>query len=171
MKKWMKISIGVIGAIVLFFVIDLICIFTINRPLFAIQSENNGMSYDVYKGIFYNVYNCAEYSTPQIKSKNSKFSCAVEKGNIGKIKEIVDTTKDIKDFSCDEALEGFYEDENYTYYWSCIKNKYMIVIYESGFEETISNALKNDTIKISDLDRFNINYIKQEKHLMEMYNN
>ena len=37
----------------------------------------------------------------------------------------------------------------------------MIVKYESGFEETISDALKYGTIKISDLDRFNIDYIKE----------
>ena len=72
-------------------------------------------------------------------------------------------TKDIKDFHCAEALESFYEDDNYVYYWSCIKNEYMIVKYENGYEETISNALKNNTIKISDLDDYNISYIKETK--------
>ena len=79
------------------------------------------------------------------------------------VKELVDKTKEIKDFACDEALEGFYADNEYTYYWSCIKNDYMVVKYNSGYEETISVALKNGAIKISDLDRFNISYIKEEK--------
>ncbi len=39
----------------------------------------------------------------------------------------------------------------------------MIVKYESGFEEPISEALKDKTITISDLDRYNISYYKEEK--------
>ena len=163
MKAWIKITLGVIGLFVLLIVIDLVCIFTIHRPLFAIRSENYGSINEVYYGVLYNTYNCQEYSIPQIKSKWNKFNCAVGKENVGKVIEIKDTTKDIKDFACAEALESFYEDENYTYYWSCIKNKYMIVKYESGFEETISDALKYGSIKISDLDDYNINYIKYDK--------
>ena len=79
------------------------------------------------------------------------------------VKELVDKTKEIKDFACAEALEGFYADNEYTYYWSCIKNDYMIVKYNSGYEEPISVALKNGAIKIDDLDRFNISYIKDKK--------
>lgn len=71
MKKWMKITLGVIGGIVLLLIIDLGCIFTINRPLFAIKKDNGS----VYKGILYDTYNCAEYSVPQIKAKGTKFIC------------------------------------------------------------------------------------------------
>ena len=38
----------------------------------------------------------------------------------------------------------------------------MVVRYENGYEETISNALKYGTITISDLDKFNIEYIKND---------
>lgn len=162
MKKWIKVVIFVVVLIVLTIIIDLICIFTINRPLFA-QSEDYG-TYAVYKGLFFDTYNCAEYSIPQIKGKRAKFTCAVSRIDIGSVIEIKDMTKDIKDFACAEALEGFYEDDNYAYYWSCIKNKYMIVKYKSGYEETISNALKYGTIEISDLDKYNISYIKQNKY-------
>ena len=71
MKKSLKIFLIYIGIIILLFIIDLICIFTINRPILAIKDGNN-----VYKGIFYNTYNCAEYAVPQIKSKGTKFVCA-----------------------------------------------------------------------------------------------
>ena len=64
---------------------------------------------------------------------------------------------------CAEALEQFYEDENYTYYWNCIKNKHMIVEYNDGTNELISDALKNKHIDIQILDKFNINYIKYPK--------
>ncbi len=157
MKKWIKVFIGIMCVVILIFVIDLICIFTINRPLFAFKAKTRFK----YNGIIYDVYNCPEYSTPQIKGKNAKFSCAVEIKPL-KIKEMVDTTKNKIGFSCAEALQSFYSDDKYTYYWNCMKNNYMIVRYEGGYEETIKEALENGTIKISDLDKYNINYIKYE---------
>ena len=160
MKKFIKIFLIIIGIIILSIVIDLVCIFTINRPIFAIQAKTPY----TYIGIFYDTYNCPEYSVPQIKAKGTKFSCANVRIDIGGVVEIVDTTKDIKDFVCAEALEEFYSDDTYAYYWSCIKDKYMIVRYESGFEETISSALKNSTIDISDLDRYGISYIKDDNY-------
>lgn len=166
MKKWVKIILCIIVIIILIFIIDLICIFAINRPLFAIRTDNDDSINIIYRGLFYDTYDCAKYSFPQIKSKGLKFSCAIDRTDIGEIKEIVDTTKDIKDFSCIEALEEFYEDDNYIYFFNCIKGKYMIVKYESGYEETVINALKHGSITISNLDNFNIEYIKQEKEVI-----
>ena len=163
MKKVIKYIFWAISLLFLLFVMDLTCIFIIKRPLFGIRVDNGDSVNIVYKGLLYDTYNCNEYATPQIKAKDTKFLCAVEITNIGEIKEIVDTTKEIKDFMCAEALESFYEDENYIYYWSCIKNNYMIVRYKRGYEETISEALKYGTITITDLDNFNIYYIKEEK--------
>lgn len=77
--------------------------------------------------------------------------------------KLVDKTKEIEDFACAEALEEFYEDDNYTYYWSCIKNKYMIIKYNDGTEETISQALQKGHIDIQILDKFDISYNKYEK--------
>jgi len=39
----------------------------------------------------------------------------------------------------------------------------MVVKYDNGYEETISNALKNERISIDDLDSYDISYIKEEK--------
>lgn len=163
MKKIIKICLIIIGIIILTIIIDLICIFTINRPIFAIKDDCDCL-YSIYKGIFYDTYNCPEYSVPQVKAKGTKFSCANIRIAIGNVVEIVDNTKEIMDFVCAEALEEFYSDDNYAYYWSCIKDKYMIVKYESGFEETISSALKNSIIDISDLDRYGIDYIKDDNY-------
>lgn len=161
MKKCIKCIMLVILIILVLLVIDLICIFTIHRPLLT-QAEDYG-SYAIYKGIFYNTYNCEEYSVPQIKFKWEKFNCASIKINLGKVVSIIDKTKDIKDFACDEMLEEFYQDNDYKYYWNCIKDEYIIVKYESGYEETVSNALLNKTITIRDLDNYNIDYIKEKK--------
>lgn len=166
MNKFIKGFLIIIGIVILSIIIDLVCIFTINRPIFAIKDDCDCL-YSVYRGVFYDTYNCPEYSMVQIKSKSTKFSCADVRIDIGKVVEIVDTTKDIKDFACAEALEEFYSDDNYSYYWSCIKDKYMIVRYESGFEETISSALENGTIDISDLDRYGIRYIKDDNYCIK----
>lgn len=80
-----------------------------------------------------------------------------------KIKTIVDQTTEIEKFVCAEALEQFYEDDNYDYFFNCIKGKYVVVLYETGEEETVESALKNGNIKIADLDFYNIDYLKYEK--------
>ena len=46
MNKYLKISLIVIISIFLLVVVDLTCIFTINRPIIAIKKDN------VYYGIF-----------------------------------------------------------------------------------------------------------------------
>ena len=77
MKKWMKITLGIVGVIILLFAIDIVCIFTINRPLLAIKEDNGDSVNLIYRGILYDTYNCHEYSIPQIKVKGAKFTCAV----------------------------------------------------------------------------------------------
>lgn len=163
MNKYFKIILWVIGVIILSIVIDLMCIFTINRPIFAIKKDNGDSDSIVYQGIFFDTYNCHEYSIPQIKKKKTKFSCAVSRIDIGKLTEIVDKTKNMKNFACAEMLEQFYEDNEYEYYYSCMKGKYIIAKYENGYEETVANSLKYGTITIKDLDRYNIDYIKYQK--------
>ena len=73
MSKYLKIFLIVIISIFLLVVVDLTCIFTINRPIIAIKKDN------VYYGIFYDSYDSMEYSVLQIQPKNSKFSCVVSK--------------------------------------------------------------------------------------------
>lgn len=93
MKKYMKIIVGLISTIIILLIIDLICIFTINRPLFAIKENNS----EVYRGLFYDTYNCHEYTVPQIKSKGTKFTCAVS--NITKNKESTYKTTELENVS------------------------------------------------------------------------
>lgn len=79
MKKWLRIILGIVGGILLLFVIDLMCVFIINRPLFAIKEDNGDSVNLVYKGLLYDTYICHEYSVPQIKIKGTKFTCAFVK--------------------------------------------------------------------------------------------
>ena len=93
--------------------------------------------------------------------KGFSYSCSYNGGNY----KLVDKTKNKLNFTCAEALQSFYEDEKYIYYWECMKGSYMVVEYDDGFEETISDALKQGHINIGDLDKFEIVYIKEIKNL------
>ncbi len=76
---------------------------------------------------------------------------------------LIDKTKEQPDFVCAEALEGFYEDDDYLYYYSCIKSDYIVVRYKDGHEEPVKDALKNGKITIKDLDKYGISYYKELK--------
>ena len=159
MKRLYKLMIIIVVVIFLLFTIDLVFVFTINRPLLAVKGSDNY----TYKGLFFDTYNCPEYPMVQIKMKGAKLRCSDISFVESKVIEIVDTSKNIKDFTCAEALEQFYEDKDFIYYYSCIKSKYIIVRYENGYEETVKDALLNNKIKITDLDLYNISYLKYDK--------
>ena len=124
-----------------------------NNPIIGIQTRNMKKI-----GILVDTHHCVNGKHDTV-IKGFSYSCKYEGGKY----ILVDETKEIKDFACAEALESFYEDDIYTYYWNCIKNKYMIVKYDDGSKELISEALKNNHINIQILDKFDINYIKYEK--------
>ncbi|MBE6148546.1 MAG: hypothetical protein E7167_03530 [Firmicutes bacterium] len=159
MKKWLKIILNIIEIIVLLIALDLISVYIVNKPIFTIKGDNGDSIDTIYKGPLYDVVICHESSKPQIILKGYSYSCSYKGGNY----KLVDKTEEIEDFVCAAALEKFYEDDNYTYYWSCMKNNYMVVKYNDGNEETISDALIKKHINIQILDKFDIKYIKSEK--------
>lgn len=96
-------------------------------------------------------------TSPIIKNTNNKNDeYPKEKNNTI---EIIDLTKNNSDISCLNE-EEFYKDEKYIYYLPC-NSKYISVIYnEEKFD--IKTALTNKIIKLTDLDKYNIKYIKKE---------
>ncbi|MBQ8474750.1 MAG: hypothetical protein IJ499_03700 [Clostridia bacterium] len=76
------------------------------------------------------------------------------------IVNIIDETKSGDLVTCD-ALEGFYSDGEYSYYFPSIKSHYITVYYKNGTEENICEALKHERVIIADLDRFEIGYYKE----------
>ena len=150
MKKYIKVVLIVIGVILLDSIQALVFD---NNPIIGIYSRCCER-----RGILVDTHYCDNGKKDTV-IKGFSHSC----NYMGENYRLVDKTKEIKDFTCAESLESFYEDENYTYYWSCMKNKYMIVKYDDGFEETISQALLKGHIEIQILDKFNISYIKYEK--------
>ena len=67
--------------------------------------------------------------------------------------------------TCNTALEQFYEDKEYIYYFPCEKSKYVIVIYSNGYQETVKSSLEYGDITIEDLEKNNIEFIKQKKDM------
>lgn len=163
MKKVMKIILILVIGFILCLIIDVWSILTFSKPIFAIKEDNGDSVNIVYRGVFYDTYNCMEYSMAMIKAKGSKYACSTGAINKSEVAEIVDRTKEYDAFACGQALQKFYEDDKYIYSWSCIKDSYIVVKYLDGNEETVSSALKKGTIKISDLDEYNIKYYKELK--------
>ena len=83
---------------------------------------------------------------------------------IYKLKEIESIVFDPKGNAIAEALESFYCDVNYVYYFYNIISEYVIVTYTDKSTENVKEALANLHIKISDLDRFGIRYGKTENN-------
>jgi len=79
MNKFLKVLLSIVSIIVICCFIDIIFIFSTNKPLFAIKEDNGDSVNSIYRGLFYDVYNCNEYSMVQIKAKGIKFSCSTIK--------------------------------------------------------------------------------------------
>lgn len=119
-----------------------------NNPIIGIQTR--GMKKE---GILVDTYHCGNGKHDTV-IKGFSFSCSYKGGNY-----ILVDNADV----CASMKSEFYEDEKYIYYWDCIKGHDMLVKYDNGFEETIGEALKQGHIVIEDLDKFDIDYIKEEK--------
>lgn len=164
MKKIGNIILIIVAVIVLHTIIDLIAIYSFNRPVFAVKGDNYK-----YHGLFYDTYFCREYSAPFIKAKWNKYECIIPNENIitedktKKISKIEDLMMTRNDLMCAQALETFYSDSEYEYYFNCMKSGMIIVTYEDGTEENVKEALNNGNITIEDLDKHNIGYNRKPR--------
>ena len=152
MKNNKKIIFLILISFILIIIIDLLSIYIFKRPILAISNNN------VYYGLFYNTYICSDEVI--IQNKISKFNCKI--GNDDEklpmlespenefiIDEIIDKTKENNGFGYAQALEKFYEDETYEYYFSYYKSSMVIVKYTNGIEEDVKTALNKGRIKIT----------------------
>jgi len=79
-----------------------------------------------------------------------------------KLTEIVDLTI-LNHLSTDQALEEFYKDKEYTYYFPSIKSQYIECQFSNGDKMPIVEALNSGKVIVSDLDKFAILYWKVDK--------
>ena len=90
---------------------------------------------------------CAKYSLP-IKNKND-LTILIEEQTGTKFFGIYDYSED-----CEEALELIYENEEYSYYFSCIKSdKVFIEFITTNLKMTVKEALEDNHISINELTR------------------
>ncbi len=80
----------------------------------------------------------------------------------GVIVKITDHAKE-ENIPCDTALEKFYEDEKYEYYFGVIKSQYVKVTYSDGTTENIVTALNAGRVTVEALDAFGIEYYTKAK--------
>lgn len=78
-----------------------------------------------------------------------------------KVMDIKNTSK--SDDVCADALEEFYQDDKYKYSFSCMMSSKIIVYFNDGTQEYVRDALNKKDITISDLDKYKIKYLKEEK--------
>lgn len=130
-----------------------------NSPVLKIREHfDGGTLYYKDKGLITYTYNCIGEKRKTVL-KWEKYSCPLKETTF----EIIDESKNIKDFICAEALEEIYRDDEYIYFLSCLKSEHIKVNYSPDhFSENITTALKEGRVKISDLDIFKIDYIKKE---------
>ena len=72
--------------------------------------------------------------------------------------QIIDAT-----YSCQSVKEKFYEDDNYVYYFPCVKSKYIYAKFENGNKMLITEALQNNKVTIVELLKNGLDAIKEEK--------
>ena len=160
LNKYKKYILIAVFSIIILIIIDIsqALIFQ-NSPVLKIREQfDGGTLYYKDKGLITYTYNCIGEKRKTVL-KWEKYSCPLKETAF----EIIDESKNIKDFICAEALEEIYRDDVYIYFLSCMKSEYIKVNYSPDhFSENIKTALKKGRVKISDLDRFKIDYIKEE---------
>lgn len=164
MKKIIKTIIIIITIILILISLDtIVAKITKNSPIIHVSSNKKDGNSWVDRGIIIDTYYCVakqDIITVHQYIKGTKFTCPKLEKTVSKI---VDKTLDNPLFACAQALEKFYEDKNYEYYFSCIKGSYIVVVYNDDTEEPVSSALKKGNITIEDLDEYNIGYYKEKK--------
>ena len=159
-NKYKKYILLAVFSIIILIIIDIsqALIFQ-NSPVLKIREHfDGGILYYKDKGLITYTYNCIGEKRKTVL-KWEKYSCPLKETTF----EIIDESKNIKDFTCAEALEEIYRDDEYIYFLSCMKSEYIKVNYSPNhFSENITTALKEGRVKISDLDIFKIDYIKKE---------
>lgn len=95
------------------------------------------------------------------KVEDAKNKMEASKGEKGEKNVVKIENTATPDMSFATALEVFYVDENYEYYFNYIISQCIIVTYSDGTTENIRVALESGNITIADLDAHNIGYMKR----------
>ena len=151
MKKTIKYLCILVGVILLIFLMDLSRSVLFNKEPLIVISTTNDNGVKVSNSILYKTYNCN--GKIYVESISSKFNCPIE----DKLITLTQNNKDI----CIDGIDYFYEDENYRYYFTCLKSNYIIVNINDK-EYMLKDALENGIITIKDIEN-KIEFKKESK--------
>lgn len=168
--KIIQSILGVLGVIVIIFIMDLYCINDKKKPIIYFSDTYNNDGYYLYKGIIYDVYNCVGsnvISDTSIVFKWSDYECKqINQFDVKtvKITKIVDETKNDINYLCDEKKEILFEDSINRYYFNCTKSAYIKVYYDDGTIDNLKTAINKGNVSMSDLDKYGIDdFVKEAK--------
>ncbi len=177
LRKDIKILLIVLIALVVwtcFFVTDLVLVNNNKRPAFVIKTSS---SYDggssIYYGIGYKVidYNIIDgYQGIHLGTWFMKFN--PDKYYTPPIEVTTDFTIIDNTEVCAQALEKFYEDDKYEYYFPCIKSGNVLIHfgkYLSGEEMQmpVKEALTKKNVTIEQLQEKGLSFYIQDKETKE----
>ena len=72
--------------------------------------------------------------------------------------EIIDAT-----YNCNKSQELFYEDDEYKYYFPCLKSSSVYVKFENGNKLLVVDALEENKVTIDELIKAGLEVIKEKK--------
>ena len=142
------------------------------RVIFATQEQVNGISSSERFGIVLdlaidtNAPVLPEPGTEETKpgSKEEHTTTGPVNGETGDrvnaVIGIVDMTEQ-KGIGTFQALELFYEDGKFEYYFPSVRSSFIYVQYADGTQKPIREALAAGDVTIADLDRYGIKYYKE----------
>ena len=159
----------VLSIIVIYFLIDLFCIWYTGKPVIYLKKEQADY-HILYKSLVYDVYNCNSPNVVMgtfIVKKKEKFECksiTLEEAKKLKVISIVDQTKENKDFVCNDNKEVLFEDDENVYYFECPKSDFVIVEYDDGSKDTIKSAINKGLVNLTILNEFEISFKSESKN-------
>lgn len=126
------------------------------------QVENNSNTSSQSKE---NTPSSSSSSTPNSQSKEPSISSSSRNNNSNQTKKITIIDKSDPDASCASAIEYYYEDNEYKYYFTCIKSP-SIYVKINDKEYNIKYALNNHIVTIKELESSGFKPLKESKNLV-----
>lgn len=126
------------------------------------QVENNSNTSSPSKE---NTPSSSSSSTPNSQSKEPSISSSSRNNNSNQTKKITIIDKSDPNASCASAIEYYYEDNEYKYYFTCIKSP-SIYVKINDKEYNIKYALNNHIVTIKELESSGFNPLKESKNLV-----
>ncbi len=161
MKKGPRLFLIVFLLILAISILDMVYILKFSKPLFILRKSHH-LTCDVYEGLLYNIYDCAEYNKPEFRFKWQKY----EFNNYSSYFEVIDESE-----SCDNKEEEIYLDKENIYYLPCSKSDYIKIKFSNGDTYKLKEAILKKYVTMNDLIKNNLelNVKKKEEEEVKMH--